>query len=109
MRDLYVRAGLDPKSVRADAHLRAHALAGAAELARCDGSGTVDHWVRTAASWNKLARPHDAAYCHWRAARVAQREGQGTVTTRLLERAATEAREHVPLSAAVAGATTGVR
>lgn len=109
MRDLYARAGLDAKSVRADAHLRAHALAGAAELARCDGSEAVDHWIRTAAAWDQLTRPHDAAYCRWRAAQVARRKGHGTLASRLAKRAATEARGHVPLSAAIAGTTTGVR
>ena len=42
------------------------------------------------------ARPHDAAYCRWRAAQVALRDGQGTVAARLLKRAATDAVQHVP-------------
>ena len=109
LRDLQARAGLDPASTPADTHLRAHVLAGAAELARCDGSETVQNWVRAAAGWDELARPHDAAYCRWRAAQVALRDGQGTLATRLLGRAATEAREHVPLSAAIAGTRAGAR
>ena len=109
LRDLQARAGLDLASAPADTHLRAHAFAGAAELARCDASETIDHWVKAAAQWDKLARPHDAAYSRWRAAEVALHDGQGTLATRLLKRAATEAREHLPLSAAIANTKAGIR
>ena len=109
LRNLQARAGLDPASVPADTHLRAHAFAGAAELARCDSSETIEHWVKAAAQWDKLARPHDAAYSRWRAAEVALHDGQGTLATSLLMRAATEAREHLPLSAAIATTSAGIR
>ncbi len=109
LRELHGRVGLDPASAPADAHLRAHAFAGAAELARCDGSERIDHWVRAAAQWDELARPHDAAYCHWRAAEVALRDGRGTLATRLLKRAAIGAREHAPLSAAIASTEARIR
>ena len=49
-------------------------------------------------------RPHDAAYCRWRGAEVALATGQATVAGRLLRRATTDAREHVPLTRAI-GAT----
>ena len=78
-----------------DAHWRA-------ELGRVAGTEVVEHWIAAAAAWDKLARPHDAAYCRWRAAQAAFRDGQGTVAARLLNRAATDAREHVPLSEAIA-------
>jgi hypothetical protein len=84
-------------------------LTGAAELARGAGTETVDQWVEAAAAWARLARPHDAAYGRWRAAQVALRAGRGTLAARLLTRAASEAREHVPLSAAVATTAARVR
>ena len=52
-------------------------------------------------------RPHEAAYCRWRAAQAALRDGQGTVAARLLKRAAADAREHVPLSQAIAATRAG--
>ena len=52
------------------------------------------------------AGPHDAAYCRWRGAQVALATGQGTVAARLLRRAARDAREHVPLSTAIAETRT---
>ena len=42
-----------------------------------------------------------------RAARVALAQGQGTVAARVLKRAARDAREHVPLSAAIAATSRG--
>jgi hypothetical protein len=72
-----------------------------AELARIDDLDTVEQWSLAATSWDAFSSPHDAAYCRWRASQVALREGQGAVAARLLKRAATEAREHVPLQAAI--------
>lgn len=72
------------------------------ELARILGRGTADLWDRAASGWGRLHRPHDAAYCRWRAAQCALREGRGTLAARLLTRAASDAREHVPLSEAIA-------
>lgn len=74
----------------------------AAELARLDGTDSVELWSRAADSWDRITRPHDAAYCRWRAAQIALREDRGTIAVRLLKRAATDAREHVPLSEAIA-------
>lgn len=109
LRDLQARAMLDPASAPADTHLRAHAFAAAAELARGDTSERIEHWVKAAAHWDKLARPHDAAYSRWRAAQVALHHGHGTLATRLLKRAATAAREHVPLTAAIASTKADIR
>lgn len=72
-----------------------------AERARAAGTAAVAAWVEAAAAWDGLGRPHDAAYARWRGAQVALREGQATAATRLLRRATREAREHVPLSAAI--------
>jgi hypothetical protein len=79
----------------------------AAESARLIRTATVDHWVRAATHWDRLGRPHDSAYCRWRAAQVAQATGQGSVAGRLLKRAARDAREHVPLASAIAETSRG--
>ena len=72
-----------------------------AELARLSGKQTVDMWVAAASEWDKVTRPHDSAYCRWRAAGVALATGQATLAQRLLNRASRDAREHVPLLAAI--------
>ena len=73
-----------------------------AELARIDRTATIESWVRAATAFDRLTWPHDAAYCRWRAAQVAQRTGEGTLASRLLNRAAADARTHVPLSETIA-------
>ncbi len=80
-----------------------------AELARSDGGQTVKQWITAADSWSALSWPHHAAYCRWRGAQAALREGQGTVAARLLKRAAADAREHVPLSTAIRETAAGRR
>jgi hypothetical protein len=72
-----------------------------AELARLAGTAPVTHWTGAAGQWDLVGRPHEAAYCRWRAAEVARREGQGTLAARLLRRAHAQARGHVPLLAAI--------
>lgn len=72
-----------------------------AEMARLEGKQTVRLWAVAAAEWDTLQRPHEAAYCRWRAAEVALSSGQAGMATKLLRRAARDAREHVPLSAAI--------
>jgi hypothetical protein len=69
----------------------------AAELARIEGTATVDVWLTAAAGWDDVDRPHRAAYCRWRAAQVARRSGQAATAGKLLRRASRDAREHVPL------------
>ena len=109
LQDLHARAGDELRPGTADPHLRAHASTLEAELARLGHQETTEHWVRAASAWDRLARPHDAAYCRWRAAQLALREGQGTAAARLLKRAAIDAREHVPLSRAIAKTAAGAR
>ncbi len=79
-----------------------------AELARLADTASPEHWVVAAAEWDRLARPHDAAYCRWRAARTAQAQGQRDLASKLLRRAARDAREHVPLCTAIARSGTPV-
>jgi tetratricopeptide (TPR) repeat protein len=87
---------------RRDPYLRAHLATAEAEISRTENHHHPGPWTQAASAWDALQRPHDAAYCRWRAAQASAREGQGTVAARLLKRAATEAREHVPLSSAIA-------
>ncbi|HYH72685.1 MAG TPA: AAA family ATPase [Nocardioides sp.] len=99
-------AGLLDDQYRGDIHLAAHRATLDAELARAKGHGRTAGWVEAASLWDWLTRPHDAAYCRWRAAQCALRDRQGTIAARLLKRAAADAHEHVPLSRAIA-ATAG--
>jgi len=73
-----------------------------AELGRLAGRPDTEPWTLAAAEWDKWTHPHDAAYCRWRGAQAALAQGQGTVAARLLKRAAMDAREHHPLSQAIA-------
>lgn len=73
-----------------------------AELTRLAGDSSVQLWLGAASEWDALARPFDAAYCRWRAAEALLRTGQqGTAAGGLIRRAARDAREHVPLLAAI--------
>nr|WP_227466683.1 AAA family ATPase [Nocardioides dongkuii] len=102
------RASVDPfDGVCPDSH--AWRASWDAELARLSDHETLDGWVRAAAEWDRLTRPHEAAYSRWRAAMVARREGRGAAAARLLERAATDALEHVPLHGAIRATADGVR
>jgi tetratricopeptide (TPR) repeat protein len=78
-----------------------------AERARLHNKDTVDLWVEAARDWDHIQRPHDAAYCRWRAAQLALRGGQGTAAAKLLRRAAHDARQHVPLTAAIDATIAG--
>jgi len=88
-----------------DPYLRAYLATAEAEVARAFGRHDPGPWTRVASAWDVLTRPHDAAYCRWRAAQATLREGHGTVAARLLKRAAAGAREHVPLSRAITTTT----
>ena len=101
--DLRERAVTDPLGPgRAPIVRRAATAQWDAELARIERLDKVEQWSRAAAEWTALHSPHFGAYCRWRAAQAALRDGQGTVATRMLERAAADAREHIPLSNAIA-------
>ena len=103
LRRLRSRAHRDPFADRpGNAAGAAEAAGWAAELGRLTRTATVEHWTGAARSWDDIGRPHDAAYCRWRGAQVALASGQGTLAARLLRRAATDARENVPLTAAIA-------
>jgi tetratricopeptide (TPR) repeat protein len=97
------RLSLFSDPLAADAVMGDHAAQASrwdAELSRLRGNPDPALWAAAALEWDRLDRPHDAAYC--RGAQAALDMGQGTVARRLLKRAATDAREHVPLTRAIA-------
>jgi tetratricopeptide (TPR) repeat protein len=100
---LRARTLTDPFALGGGFVLRpAHGAAWVAELARLVGTPSLHLWAAAAGHWDRVGRPHEAAYCRWRAAQLALADGRRTVAQRLLRRAAYGAREHVPLSAAIA-------
>lgn len=103
LRDLASEGAVDPfASDRFHIAVPALKATWEAELARVEATGSVQTWVRAAAAWDDVARPHDAAYCRWRAAQCALVQGQGSIAARLLKRASTDAHQHVPLREAIA-------
>ena len=107
LRRLLAQAGVDPFApIPAFASRPALKAAWIAELARLTHQSTVHQWTDAAARWDRLHRPHDAAYCRWRGAQEAMANGQGTIAAKLLRRAARDAREHVPLASVIAETAT---
>ena len=107
--DMAGRSGLLDEDHRHDAHLTAHRAAFTAELAASTRTGAAGRWSSVASAWDTLRAPHEAAYCRWRAAQAAIRDGRGTLAARLLTKAVADAREHVPLSEAIAATAAGAR
>jgi DNA-binding CsgD family transcriptional regulator len=59
-------------------------------------------WERAATEWDALSRPHRAAYARWRQAEaLLARPGGRTQAVAVLQTAAREAAQHVPLSNAI--------
>jgi len=107
---LLEEAQVDPFTRAGGFHARpAHRAAWAAETARLVGRSSLELWAEAVGHWDRIGRPHDAAYCRWRGAEVALASGQGTAASRLLRRAVRESSEHVPLSAAIAGTVERAR
>jgi hypothetical protein len=107
LRGLAERCGLVGAAGGGDPNLAAQRASLLADTAALTGSESVAAWTAAATAWDRLEAPHDAAYCRWRAAQCALRDGQGTMASRLLARAASDAREHVPLSEAIATTRSG--
>ena len=102
LREMRGRIAQDPFAPTAPVGARsATAATWAAELDRLTRRDSVEVWGRAAAGWDRLGFAPDAAYCRWRAARVALRDGQGTAAHRLVARASRDAQEHVPLTEAI--------
>ena len=91
------RPAADPFGPQAAGTSARGGAGGEAELARLEGTGRP-RLGRRRRRVGPARPPPRAAYCRWRAARAALREGRGTLAHRLLTRAAGEATQHVPLS-----------
>lgn len=110
VREMRGRIAQDPFAPSAPVGARsATAATWAAELDRLTGKDSLEVWGRAATGWDRLGFAPDAAYCRWRAAQVALRDGQGTAAQRLLARASRDASEHVPLTEAIAATVEGAR
>ena len=72
-----------------------------AEVARGAGRQTTTMWVDAAALFDRVRRPHPAAYCRWRGAQVALASGRGRVASGLIDTALRDARQHQPLTDAI--------
>ena len=72
-----------------------------AEMARGAGHQTTTMWVDAAALFDRVRRPHPAAYCRWRGAQVALASGRGRVASGLIDAALRDARQHQPLTDAI--------
>ena len=74
-----------------------------AEIARLRGESSAATWERAASAWDLLNRPHRAAHCRWREAEalLTERAGRGAAAA-VLQLAASHARQHTPLTTAIA-------
>ncbi len=96
--DLVASTAGDPFSqLNVNANRRALRATWDAEIGRLSGTPSLALWAVAAVAWDKLARPHDSAYCRWRGAQAALATGQSTTARKLLRRAERDAREHMPL------------
>ena len=77
-----------------------------AEMARGAGHQTTTLWVDAAALFDRVRRPHPAAYCRWRGAQVALASGRGRVASGLIDTALRDARQHQPLTDAILSTST---
>lgn len=80
-----------------DAAVPAQRATVSAELSRAGRAGGLQPWVTAAGHWDRVGRPHDAAYARLRAAQSALASGRTDAAQRLIRRATRDAREHEPL------------
>jgi DNA-binding CsgD family transcriptional regulator len=73
-----------------------------AEGSRLRGESNPRLWEQASTQWDALTRPHRAAYARWRHAEaLLARPGGRTQATQVLQTAARQAAQHIPLSAAI--------
>jgi hypothetical protein len=100
--------GADPTETPGEAQ-RAHRAARAAELSRLAARPRPDLWVAAVKEWDTIGRLFEASYARWRGAQAALATGHGTLANRLLQRAAKEARDHIPLAQAIRETQQGLQ
>jgi hypothetical protein len=93
-------AGADPTDIPSEAQ-RAYRAARAAELSRLAARPRPDLWTAAVKEWDTIGRPFESSYARWRGAQAALATGHGTLANRLLQRAAKDARDHLPLAEAI--------
>jgi DNA-binding CsgD family transcriptional regulator/tetratricopeptide (TPR) repeat protein len=101
LRAAMVEDPLAPRRVPPNA--AAHHAAWEAERTRLRGESSAASWDQAASEWDRLDRPHRAAYCRWRQADalLTRRETRAQATT-ALQRGAEQARRHIPLTTVIA-------
>jgi DNA-binding CsgD family transcriptional regulator len=101
LRAAMIEDPLAPRRVPPNA--AAHHAAWQAERTRLRGESSAASWDQAASEWDRLGRPHRAAYCRWRQAEalLTRRETRAQATT-ALRQAAEQARRHIPLTTAIA-------
>jgi DNA-binding CsgD family transcriptional regulator len=73
-----------------------------AEWSRLEGQSNASMWEQSAAAWDAIARPHEAAYARWRQAEaLLTMPGGRASAAAVLRTAAEQATQHVPLSNAI--------
>jgi DNA-binding CsgD family transcriptional regulator len=73
-----------------------------AEGSRLRGESDPRSWEQAATTWDALTRPHRAAYARWRQAEaLLARPGGRSAATEVLQTAARQAAQHIPLSDAI--------
>ena len=72
---------------------RAQALAAAAELTRAEGRADPEAWAASAAAWEELERPYQAAIARWREAEARLQDGDRAVAAAAARAAAATARD----------------
>jgi DNA-binding CsgD family transcriptional regulator len=73
------------------------------EWSRLEGASDATLWSVAAAEWDAMGRPHRAAYARWRqSGAILARTGDRPAAVAALRMAAVQAKEHVPLSRAIA-------
>jgi hypothetical protein len=93
-------SGEDPTDFTSEPQ-HAYQAARTAELARLAADSRPDRWVSAAKEWDAIGRPFESAYARWRGAQAALTTGHGTLANRLLQRAARDAHDHMPLTQAI--------
>jgi DNA-binding CsgD family transcriptional regulator len=101
LRELLAAVNLDPFA-NVPATARAEALSWQAEWTRLRDEPDPEAWERAAAAWDALPRTDRAAYARWRQAEALLALPYGrAAATPVLQDAASQAIQHVPLSNAI--------
>jgi DNA-binding CsgD family transcriptional regulator len=93
---------VDPFQQRVRADGTAHEATWDAERGRSAGTSSATLWAHAASEWDRLQRPHRAAYSRWRQAEalLARSESRHDAASVLI-RAAAQAHTHRPLTEAI--------